>query len=111
MNLANFPMDVQRCPLKLGSCKFLKIIRLLFVLTIYSVGYTTSDVLYQWNSRAVAISDDLKMSQFDLIDVRSSNMTDKIEVNPQKDSPINDVNKFPKIPCKLFFVLILNPTN
>lgn len=82
----------------------------IIVLTIHSVGYTTSDVLYQWNSRAVAISDDLKMSQFDLIDVRSSNMTDKIEVNPQKDSPSNDVNKFPKIPCKLFWSFILNPT-
>lgn len=49
------------------------------------------------------------MSQFDLIDVRSSNMTDKIEVNPQKDSPINDVNKFPKISC-MFLVLILYAT-
>lgn len=107
MNLANFPMDVQRCPLKLGSCKYLKILRLLhvssnYVLTIHTVGYTTTDVLYQWNSRAVAISDDLKMSQFDLIDVRSSNMTDKIEVNPQKDSLSKDVIKFPKVPCKLF---------
>ncbi|KAG5670594.1 hypothetical protein PVAND_000845 [Polypedilum vanderplanki] len=56
MNLENFPMDVQRCPLKLGS-----------------FGYTVNDVLYRWNSRAVAISDDLRMSQFDLIDVPSSN--------------------------------------
>lgn len=38
-----------------------------------TVGYTTSDVLYRWNSRAVAISEDLRMSQFDLIDVPSSN--------------------------------------
>jgi hypothetical protein len=41
----------------------------------FSVGYTTSDVLYQWNSRAVVISDDLRMSQFDLIAVPSSNET------------------------------------
>jgi len=39
----------------------------------YPVGYTNKDVLYRWNSRAVVISDDLKMSQFDLIDVPSSN--------------------------------------
>ena len=38
-----------------------------------SVGYTTRDVLYRWNPRAVAISEDLRMSQFDLIDVPSSN--------------------------------------
>ncbi|CAO1428756.1 unnamed protein product [Diamesa serratosioi] len=90
MNLANFPMDVQRCPLKLGS-----------------FGYTTTDVLYQWNSRAVAISDDLKMSQFDLIEVRSSNMTDKIEVNPQKDSPKKDVIKFPRIPSTQEYSMLL----
>ncbi|CRL07692.1 CLUMA_CG020649, isoform A [Clunio marinus] len=64
MNLENFPMDVQRCPLKLGS-----------------FGYTTSDVLYRWNSRAVAISDDLRMSQFDLIDVPSSNQSISVGKN------------------------------
>lgn len=40
---------------------------------IISVGYTIKDVQYRWNSRAVAISEDLRMSQFDLIDVPSSN--------------------------------------
>lgn len=40
---------------------------------MFTVGYTTKDVQYRWNSRAVAISDDLRMSQFDLIDVPSSN--------------------------------------
>lgn len=43
------------------------------------VGYTTNDVLYRWNDRAVAISEDLKMSQFDLISVPSSNGSYKIE--------------------------------
>lgn len=37
------------------------------------VGYQSTDVIYRWNNRAVAISEDLRMSQFDLIDVPSSN--------------------------------------
>jgi hypothetical protein len=44
-----------------------------YFIYLITVGYTTKDVLYRWNSRAVAISDDLRMSQFDLIDVPSSN--------------------------------------
>lgn len=47
----------------------------------YSVGYTNKDVLYRWNARAVAISDDLRMSQFDLIDVPSSNESIRVGEN------------------------------
>ncbi|XP_066590449.1 gamma-aminobutyric acid receptor alpha-like isoform X2 [Prorops nasuta] len=51
MNLEDFPMDTQRCPLKFGS-----------------FGYTTRDVIYRWNSkRQVAIAEDMKLSQFDLV--------------------------------------------
>ncbi|KAI4476382.1 hypothetical protein M0804_013653 [Polistes exclamans] len=51
MNLEDFPMDTQRCPLKFGS-----------------FGYTTRDVIYKWNSdRQVAIAEDMKLSQFDLV--------------------------------------------
>ncbi|XP_012279805.1 gamma-aminobutyric acid receptor alpha-like [Orussus abietinus] len=51
MNLEDFPMDTQRCPLKFGS-----------------FGYTSRDVVYKWNSaRQVAIADDMKLSQFDLV--------------------------------------------
>ncbi|XP_043483253.1 gamma-aminobutyric acid receptor alpha-like isoform X1 [Leptopilina heterotoma] len=51
MNLEDFPMDTQRCPLKFGS-----------------FGYTTRDVIYRWNTaRQVAISKDMKLSQFDLV--------------------------------------------
>jgi hypothetical protein len=54
------------------------------LIVIYlSVGYTTSDVLYRWNDRAVVISDDLRMSQFDLIGVPSSNET--FRVGSEKD--------------------------
>nr|APC26106.1 GABA receptor alpha-like protein [Homarus americanus] len=51
MNLHDFPMDTQRCPLKLGS-----------------FAYTTQDVIYRWNeNRQVVIASDLMLSQFDLI--------------------------------------------
>lgn len=51
MNLEDFPMDTQRCPLRFGS-----------------FGYTKRDVIYKWNSaRQVAIADDMKLSQFDLV--------------------------------------------
>ncbi|XP_043266670.1 gamma-aminobutyric acid receptor alpha-like isoform X2 [Venturia canescens] len=51
MNLEDFPMDTQRCPLKFGS-----------------FGYTTRDVVYKWNNaRQVAIAEDMKLSQFDLV--------------------------------------------
>ncbi|XP_024943422.1 gamma-aminobutyric acid receptor alpha-like isoform X2 [Cephus cinctus] len=51
MNLEDFPMDTQRCPLRFGS-----------------FGYTSRDVVYKWNSaRQVAIAEDMKLSQFDLV--------------------------------------------
>lgn len=44
------------------------------------VGYTTSDILYRWNRarQAVAIAEDMKLSQFDLVDCPASNVTDQI---------------------------------
>lgn len=63
MNLENFPMDTQRCPLKFGS-----------------FGYTVNDVLYVWNGkRRVAIAEDMKLSQFDLIATPSGNQTDLVK--------------------------------
>lgn len=63
MHLEDFPMDIQKCPLKFGS-----------------FGYTTRDVLYRWNpTRQVAIADDMKLSQFDLIDNPAANHTDVLK--------------------------------
>ncbi|XP_059216610.1 gamma-aminobutyric acid receptor alpha-like isoform X2 [Stomoxys calcitrans] len=63
MNLEDFPMDIQKCPLKFGS-----------------FGYTTSDVIYRWNNErpAVAIAEDMKLSQFDLVDCPAGNLTDVV---------------------------------
>ncbi|KAK3912309.1 Gamma-aminobutyric acid receptor alpha-like, partial [Frankliniella fusca] len=63
MHLEDFPMDIQKCPLKFGS-----------------FGYTTRDVLYRWNTnRQVAIADDMKLSQFDLIANPTNNQTDVLK--------------------------------
>lgn len=50
----------------------------------YTVGYTTSDVIYKWNGarQAVAIAEDMKLSQFDLVDCPAGNMTDVVIHNP-----------------------------
>ncbi|XP_023298738.2 gamma-aminobutyric acid receptor alpha-like [Lucilia cuprina] len=63
MNLEDFPMDIQKCPLKFGS-----------------FGYTTADVIYRWNKErpAVAIAEDMKLSQFDLVDCPAGNITDVV---------------------------------
>uniref|UniRef100_A0A0A9Y9N3 Gamma-aminobutyric acid receptor subunit alpha-6 n=1 Tax=Lygus hesperus TaxID=30085 RepID=A0A0A9Y9N3_LYGHE len=60
MNLENFPMDTQRCPLKFGS-----------------FGYTVRDVIYTW--KQVDIAEDMKLSQFDLIGTPSANQTDQLK--------------------------------
>ena len=84
MHLENFPMDTQKCPLTFGSCKFLCLhflcgggglmIQHLFMLP---VGYSIRDVLYRWNAaRQIAIADDMKLSQFDLIATPAGNRTD-----------------------------------
>ncbi|GLV35752.1 Glycine receptor [Carabus blaptoides fortunei] len=71
MNLEDFPMDIQRCPLKFGS-----------------FGYTAQDVIYRWNdARQVAIAEDMKLSQFDLIATPAANHTDTvIASDPAKDA-------------------------
>ncbi|CAG9854553.1 unnamed protein product [Phyllotreta striolata] len=69
MNLEDFPMDVQKCPLKFGS-----------------FGYTKQDLIYRWNTaRRVAIADDMKLSQFDLIATPAGNNTINI-FNGEKKS-------------------------
>ncbi|XP_062562938.1 gamma-aminobutyric acid receptor alpha-like [Armigeres subalbatus] len=82
MNLEDFPMDIQRCPLKFGS-----------------FGYTSNDVLYRWNSgrSAVAIAEDMKLSQFDLVDCPAGNVTDRVvhktaSVGATVINPANDID-------------------
>jgi gamma-aminobutyric acid receptor subunit alpha len=44
-----------------------------------------NDVLYRWNARAVKISEDLRMSQFDLIEMPSSNESIRVGENMGKE--------------------------
>ncbi|GFU19855.1 gamma-aminobutyric acid receptor alpha-like [Nephila pilipes] len=60
MKLENFPMDVQRCPLHIGS-----------------FGYSDRDIQYKWNpARSVVIASDMKLSMFDVTDTPAGNFTE-----------------------------------
>ena len=64
MDLTDFPMDRQQCPLRVGS-----------------FGYPTNDVIYEWVKsgkkfdNGVLIAENMKLSQFDLIEVPTDNIT------------------------------------
>ena len=64
MDLTDFPMDRQQCPLREGS-----------------FGYPTNDVIYEWVKsgkkfdNGVLIAENMKLSQFDLIEVPTDNIT------------------------------------
>ena len=67
MDLSDFPMDRQTCPLMIGS-----------------FGYMTKDIIYEWdkeyfpneeNESGVSIASNMKLSQFDLIETPIDNAT------------------------------------
>ncbi|KAL3185505.1 hypothetical protein MRX96_029072 [Rhipicephalus microplus] len=60
MNLEKFPMDTQRCPLRIGSS-----------------GYPAKEVMFRWNpKRRVVIASDMKLNQFDLVRTPTDNQSD-----------------------------------
>ncbi|XP_055929793.1 gamma-aminobutyric acid receptor alpha-like [Argiope bruennichi] len=66
MRLENFPMDVQRCPLQIGS-----------------FGYSDRDIQYKWNpARSVVIASDMKLSMFDVTDTPTGNLTEEQRKGP-----------------------------
>lgn len=63
-------------------------------LNIFIVGYTSNDVIYKWNGarQAVAIAEDMKLSQFDLVDCPAANITDTIAHSNDDVLPIDGEN-------------------
>ena len=61
----------------------------MFVAVVVAVGYTTTDVEYRWNkARQVAIAEDMKLSQFDLIATPSDNQTDELQSGKSRCYPL-----------------------
>ena len=78
MDLSDFPMDKQNCPLYIGSCEltYTKHHSPYLLPSFITVGYSESDVLYRWTKgRGVNIASDMKLSQFDLIQTPTGNAT------------------------------------
>lgn len=69
-------------------------VALLLHTIFFSVGYTAQDVVYRWNNaRQVAIAEDMKLSQFDLIATPAANHTDTIIITGYKDTQNTYVSK------------------
>lgn len=68
-------------------CLYASLLHVIIII-IFTVGYTTNDVIYKWNGarQAVAIAEDMKLSQFDLVDCPAANLTDTIAHNINDDS-------------------------
>lgn len=75
MFLRKYPLDSQRCPLTIGSCKE-SWVRWQFGLTGklgFSVSYRTSEITFHW--KKVGIYEDMRLSQFALSHIQLSNYT------------------------------------
>lgn len=83
MELRNFPMDRQSCPLILGSCKYLRVISdehtiwfCIFSIQFRLDAYTSKSLVYEWqNSDSVSFVPGMTLSQFDLISMPQRNYT------------------------------------
>lgn len=84
MELRNFPMDRQSCPLILGSCKYFSNVLfstlscpyLRFQYLTHQDAYTSKSLIYEWQSSdSVSFVPGMTLSQFDLISMPQRNFT------------------------------------
>lgn len=83
MELKNFPMDRQSCPLIIGSCRYYLPALLFTTLISPSLslplqdGYTNQQLVYEWQNQADAVSfvPGMTLNQFDLINMMYRNFT------------------------------------
>ncbi|XP_055927651.1 gamma-aminobutyric acid receptor subunit alpha-6-like [Argiope bruennichi] len=69
MHLRKYPLDTQACPLEIGS-----------------YAYPSQDVLYSWNGdKAVELSKDVVLSQYDFVNISQSNRTNTVKVGGRED--------------------------
>ncbi|KAH8237720.1 hypothetical protein KR038_008954, partial [Drosophila bunnanda] len=81
MELKNFPMDRQSCPLVIGSCKYLPFEYRSS--TLWGIkpsdGYTNQQLVYEWKNQddAVSFVPGMTLNQFDLISMMYRNFTSR----------------------------------
>lgn len=79
MELRNFPMDRQSCPLILGSCKFPQKSIFFVLKLVLPDAYTNRQLVYQWQNEGQSVNfvPGMTLSQFDLMSFPYRNFTFK----------------------------------
>ena len=93
MNLKLYPLDRQKCSLRVASCKYQK--KIYIVCLCHNLdGWTTDDLKYQWKKDdPVQITNDLHLPRFTLEKYVSDYCNIKTNTGNYKALPGKKVNK------------------